>query len=97
MREPLRYKSPKDEKFKYMLAQLRLDRQKADDERQALLALKGNLHSNDSYKKDVQLYMKKFMEGSICSASTQHDDTSSLLVELALREESYPLPWLSPL
>ena len=70
-REPLRYNSPKDDKFTYMMAQLRLDREKADKERRAVLKLKQNLHREDSYRK-VQKYLTKFNKGSI-SVTVEHN------------------------
>jgi hypothetical protein len=90
LREPLHYRSPNDEQFKYMMAQLRLDRQKADEERNGLLALKGNLQREGSYK-DVQSYMKKYIEGSSVSM-----ELSPNAVDLE-EASSYPLPWLFPL
>ena len=69
-RGPLRYNSPKDDKFKYMMAQLRLDREKADKERQAVLKLKQNLHREGSYRK-VQKYLTKISKGSI-SVTPEH-------------------------
>jgi hypothetical protein len=73
-----------------MMAQLRLDRQKADEERNGLLALKGNLQREGSYK-DVQSYMKKYIEGSSVSM-----ELSPNAVDLE-EASSYPLPWLFPL
>jgi hypothetical protein len=80
-----------DEKFKYMMAQLKLERQKADEDRNGLLALKGNLQREGSYK-DVQSYMKKYMEGSNGkSLASVSIFLSPNAVDLG---ESYPLPWL---
>ena len=91
LREPLHYKSPMDEKFKYMMAQLKLERQKADEDRNGLLALKGKLQREGSYK-DVQSYMKKYMEGSNGkSLASVSIFLSPNAVDLG---ESYPLPWL---
>jgi hypothetical protein len=92
LRERRHYKSPKDEQFKYMVAQLRLDRQKADEERKALLALKGNLHREGSYK-GVESYMKKYIKGSRSSASISLE-LSPNGVDL---DESCSLPWMFPL
>ena len=86
----LHYKSPKDEQFKYMMAQLRRDRQKADEERNMLLALKGNLNGEGSYK-EVQSYMKQYVEGSIGSLEL------SPKPDLEGSSSSHPLPWLCTL
>ena len=53
------------------MAQLRLDREKADKERRAVLKLKQNLHREDSYRK-VQKYLTKFNKGSI-SVTVEHN------------------------
>ena len=70
-RESLKYNSLMDDKFKYMMSQLRLDREKADKERRAVLKLKEDLLRGGSYDK-VQKYLNKFSKESIIIVTLQH-------------------------
>ena len=100
-KEFLNYKSPMDDKFKYMMAQLRLDREKADKDRQAVLKLKQNLHRGGSYDK-VQKYLNKCSKGSINvasqhTASTMEHSIPELSLEgLLLNDNSKNEQELSP-
>jgi hypothetical protein len=96
LKEPLRYNSPRDEKFMYMLAQLHLDKAKADEERRAVLKLKRGLTRADSSMK-IQEYMKKYAAGSSSSVSLglkpkQYAWESSPSVSMGLKPKLMPKP-----
>jgi hypothetical protein len=98
LKEPLRYNSPRDEKFMYMLAQIHLDKAKADEERKAVLKLKRGLTRGDNSTK-IQEYMKKYAGESSSSVSMglkpklMPKPTSVLLSPNGVVPEA-DLPWL---